>query len=86
MIQGSNHDRDKKFFFSKSQTGSGGPPKLLFKTLAAPSPGLKQPDHENEYLIPSSVRLRMSGTIPPLPLYTLLHDSVYLCYLVYCSR
>ena len=56
------------------------------QTLGAPSPGLKQPDHEIEHLIPSSVRLRMSGTTPPLPLYMLLHDSVYLCYLVYCSR
>jgi hypothetical protein len=55
------------------------------QTLGAPSPGLKQPDHEIGYFIPSSVRLR-SGTTPPLPLYTLLHDSVYLCYLAYCCR
>ena len=56
------------------------------QTLGAPSPGLKQPDHETDHLIPSSVRLRMSGTTLPPPLYTLLHDSAYLCYLAYRSR
>jgi len=62
-------------FFSRVQIGSGAHPATYPMVIEDSPSGVKRPEREAEYSLPSSVRLRMRGAIPLLPYMSSQHGT-----------
>jgi hypothetical protein len=72
-VRGSYSSMGKRFFFSTKHLDQlWGPPSLLFRGYWRSSLGTKRAEHKFNYTPPCSSRLRMSRSIPLLPLYAFM--------------